>query len=98
MKPLNSEQHLTNKLAVKALRNIAEEQGIAYSKIKQCFSDGDEEATEAFWKMLRKIAPYHQYNAVYVCPDCKRFDLERLEQEQKAPWYGLIGRLLRRSV
>lgn len=94
----NDEEHLTNKLAVSALRKVAEEQGIPYSKLKQVFADGDEESAAAFWRMLGMIAPDHQYNAVYVCPDCKKFDLEREEQEHKAPWYGFIGRLLRRSV
>ena len=84
MSGFHSEQHLSNELTVSILKNISKEQSIPYSKIKKFFSEGDEEIAKAFWIMLRKKLPNHEYNSVYFCPTCKKFDLEK--QGQKIPW------------
>jgi hypothetical protein len=84
MSNFHSEQHLNNKLAVSTLKNISKEQAMPYSKIKKYFSEGDVEIAKAFWIMLRKNLPNHQYNSAYFCPDCKKFDLE--EKGHKVPW------------
>lgn len=69
-------QHTTNKLAKRILKQIAQENGFTYKKIKTRFTQGDTELTYQFWEQLRELKPNHPYRFIYHCPACGQFDLE----------------------
>jgi hypothetical protein len=85
MNNFHSEEHPTDKLAVSTLKNVSTQLAIPYSKLKKIFTEGDEEIAKYFWITLRKTLPNHKYNAVYCCPSCKKFDIER-EGNTVLPW------------
>lgn len=77
---LKQHQHITNHIAREALKCIAEGTAQPYQAVAKLFIDGDIETTMVFWELVHEEHP-DQFNRVYFCHTCKKFNLY-LEDEK----------------
>lgn len=68
------------KLVVDTLKALAKQKFLSYSMLKGLFTQGNEDITKDFWLALEIKSPNHGFNSVYFCPECKEFDLEKIDQ------------------
>lgn len=67
-------QHQAHAIAREALKTISVGSGLSYQVVCQMFRDGDEETTYIFWDLVHEDHP-NQFNRVYYCHTCKKFNL-----------------------
>jgi hypothetical protein len=71
---LQAHQHQAHAIAREALKTIAVGSGLSYQVVSKMFRDGDEETTFIFWDLINQEHP-DQFNRVYYCQTCKKFNL-----------------------
>tara|TARA_B110000459_G_C16132176_1_gene282768 strand:+ start:169 stop:435 length:267 start_codon:yes stop_codon:yes gene_type:complete len=71
-------KHTFNKIIQLILKDIAKENGYSPQKVIQDFASGSMEFVVEFWQKIYAIYG-EQYNDVYRCPGCKKFELDFVE-------------------
>lgn len=71
---LHAHQHHAHTIARDALKTIAVGSSLNYQVVSKMFRDGDLEVTAVFWELINEDHP-NEFNRVYYCHTCKKFNL-----------------------
>jgi hypothetical protein len=79
-------KHSHNKTIQRVLKDIAKDHQLLPQVVIKEFAEGSLDFVDEFWLKVYEIYE-DEYNDVYRCPDCKKFELDYFEDKGKISEY-----------